>query len=94
VQDKEESLLELGDQLGDLGDELEGYGPGTFIQTYAAAGAKNYAYRVKTPQQDGSFKTFDVRKLKGFTLCFDTAKSTTLERLKDQKILYIKKCKL
>jgi hypothetical protein len=76
-------LLPVGDQLGQLGDELEAYGDGSYIQAYAAAGAKNYAYRVATPQSDGSLKFTEVRKLKGFTLCFDTANSTTLEKLKE-----------
>ena len=39
-----------GSLLGQLTDELEDYGVGSFIETFVSGGPKFYAYRVRTPQ--------------------------------------------
>lgn len=42
---------ETGKCVGDLTDELEGYGPGSYITEFVCAGPKSYTYRVYTPTQ-------------------------------------------
>ncbi|XP_067660620.1 uncharacterized protein [Haliotis asinina] len=53
----------LGDTLGELTDELGG---GNSIQIFASAGPKNYTYKLRYPQPDGSVVA--VSKVRGFTL--------------------------
>ncbi|XP_067660559.1 uncharacterized protein [Haliotis asinina] len=53
----------LGDTLGELTDELGG---GNSIQIFASAGPKNYTYKLRHPQPDGSVVA--VSKVRGFTL--------------------------
>jgi len=82
VQKKGEKMLTEGGQLGDLGNELEGYGRGTYITKYCSGGAKNYAYELAIPQPDGTIVYKEVRKLKGISLDFATKKEATLQALK------------
>jgi len=83
VQKKGEKLLPTGSQLGDLGNELEAYGPGTTISTYGSSGAKNYAYICKIKNSTGGYDYKEVRRLKGFTISHAVSKKTTLANLKD-----------
>ncbi|XP_024944125.1 uncharacterized protein LOC112494866 [Cephus cinctus] len=54
----------LGSLLGDLTDELESYGIGSYITSFVSGGPKFYAYRVRKP--DGSHA--EVCKVKGITI--------------------------
>ncbi|XP_074111400.1 uncharacterized protein LOC141535387 [Cotesia typhae] len=56
--------LPTGDFLGDLTDELESYGEGSYISSFVSGGPKFYTYVVKKP--DGS--TAECCKLKGVKL--------------------------
>lgn len=58
----------VGDFLGDLTDELAEYGPGSFIDTFASGGTKNYAYRVRV---GGSIVTRTVCEVKGISLNYE-----------------------
>jgi len=45
-----------GNFLGEMTDELEDYGPGSFINEYVSIGPKSYAYEVTTTNQNGTMK--------------------------------------
>ncbi|XP_063994390.1 uncharacterized protein LOC135171709 [Diachasmimorpha longicaudata] len=62
--------LPLGNFLGDLTDEVEGYGEGSFITSFVSGGPKFYTYRVKKP--DGSIA--EVSKIKGVRLNYESRK--------------------
>lgn len=51
-----------GECVGDMTDELEGYGVASYIQTFVSGGPKHYAYRVYSTTEK-TFKTVcKVRK--------------------------------
>ncbi|XP_057322371.1 uncharacterized protein LOC130676747 [Microplitis mediator] len=58
-----------GKFLGDLTDELESYGPGSYISSFVTGGPKFYAYIVR--KTDDS--TSEVCKVKGITLNFENS---------------------
>ncbi|XP_025073692.1 uncharacterized protein LOC112552506 [Pogonomyrmex barbatus] len=53
-----------GNFLGDMTDELESYGRGSYIESFVSGGPKFYAYIVRTP----SGCTHETCKIKGITL--------------------------
>lgn len=53
--------LNTGNFLGDLTDELEKYGTGSYISSFVSGGPKCYAYRVQLPNG----QTKEVCKFKG-----------------------------
>lgn len=58
-----------GNYLGDMTDELECYGPGSYISSLVCNGPKFYGYRVQKP--DGS--TIDVCKVKGIRSTYENS---------------------
>ena len=73
---------EIGQYLGQLTDELEAYGAGSFIDLFCSAGPKNYGFRVRKP--DG--KTVEINKVRGFTLNFHARRRLPLaSKVKDVK---------
>jgi len=44
--------VETGYYLGDLTDELEEFGSGSYIEEFVSGGPKNYAFSVFTPVQE------------------------------------------
>ena len=69
---------ETGNLLGELTDELAGYGAGSYIVKFLSGGPKFYAYIVRKP--DGSFET--VCKCKGIRLNFKNSEKLILTQLK------------
>lgn len=58
-----------GSFLGDMTDELEDYGPGSYITAFASGGPKNYSYTVFSPK----FHTYYMAcKVKGIRLNYNT----------------------
>ncbi|XP_067210247.1 uncharacterized protein [Linepithema humile] len=55
-----------GNFLGDMTNELESYGSGSYIEAFVSGGPKFYAYVVRTPEG----LTHEVCKVKGITLNF------------------------
>jgi len=45
----EPSKVETGYYLGDLTDELEKFGSGSYIEEFVSGGPKNYAFSVFSP---------------------------------------------
>jgi len=60
-----------GNFLGDLTDELTGYGEGAYITEFTSGGPKNYAAKGICPKTG---KTFEMCKVKGITLNFKNEK--------------------
>ncbi|KAK5645174.1 hypothetical protein RI129_006475 [Pyrocoelia pectoralis] len=72
--------LPLGNNLGDLTDEIEGeYGPNAFITEFASGGPKTYGYEVQLPL--GQTKT--VIKVKGITLNHQNLEKVNFDSLVD-----------
>jgi G:T-mismatch repair DNA endonuclease (very short patch repair protein) len=59
-----------GNFLGDMTDELESYGHGSYIVSFVSGGPKFYAYVVRTP--DGCNR--EICKIKGIKLNFENAR--------------------
>lgn len=69
----------VGPFLGDLTDELEEYGPGSYITEFVSGGPKNYSYTVWSPSKE---KKFIKCKVKGFTLNYEATKLINFESMK------------
>ncbi|KAK5650119.1 hypothetical protein RI129_001148 [Pyrocoelia pectoralis] len=84
---------EIGEYLGDMTDELECYGPGSYITEFVSGGPKNYAYLVYSPSKD---TIFQVCKVKGICINHEVSKVVNFDTMKDmvvnggqpQKIVY------
>lgn len=68
-----------GKFLGDLTDELEEYGNGSYIQSFVSGGPKFYAYLVHTP--NGEVK--EVCKVKGITLNYNNSRYINYQSVRD-----------
>lgn len=73
-----------GKCVGDMTDELESYGTGSFITEFTCAGPKSYAFRVYSPLVE---KYYDVCKVKGITLNYETSRIINFDKIK-KMILY------
>lgn len=67
-----------GRLLGNMTDELECFGKGSYIKAFVSCGPKCYSYIVQKP--DGS--THEVTKAKGLTLNYSTSDTIHYEQLK------------
>ena len=65
-------------------DELEGFGPGAYIQEFVSGGPKNYGYKVM--KRDG--KTETVVKIRGFTLNYHAARQLNFDTLKKKVMAF------
>jgi hypothetical protein len=61
-KESEPPLIETGDNLGDMKNELK---PGEYISEFVSGGPKNYAYRVVN--RDASKPSKTVCKVRGLT---------------------------
>ena len=66
--------------MGELTDELEGYGPGAHIQEFVSGGPKNYGYRVRL--EEGGPTVGTVVKVKGLTMNSTTKKIVHFDTIK------------
>ncbi|XP_031330124.1 uncharacterized protein LOC116182909 [Photinus pyralis] len=69
-----------GDFLGEMTDELEAYGEGSYITEFVSAGPKNYSYNVFSTS-DQTIKS--VCKVKGITLNHKNSRIINFESMKD-----------
>lgn len=81
---KGERKVETGCFLGEMTDELEAYGSGSYITEFVSGGPKTYAYKVYTPTKD-SFHY--LCKVKGLTLNFKVSQLINFDSLK-KMVLY------
>ncbi|XP_071581363.1 uncharacterized protein [Temnothorax nylanderi] len=68
-----------GNFLGDMTDELESYGCGTYIEKFVSGGPKFYAYIICTP--DG--RTVESCKVKGITLNYKNSLAVNFNSIKN-----------
>ena len=68
-----------GSCLGSMTDELVEYGPGSYIEEFFSAGAKNYGYVVYSPVTG---KRKHVCKVKGFNLNYEVGQKINSDVMK------------
>ena len=85
VEKKGENMLQTGNFLGELTDEIADYGEGAYIREFVSGGPKNYAYEVVKP--DGS--TSVVTKTKGIRTDGLVLQTLTLKKMIEFVELYI-----
>ena len=77
---KNESNVETGKFIGDMTDELECYGPNSYITEFVSGGPKNYAFKVfSTNTKDEKV----VCKVKGINLNFDASRLVNFNSIRD-----------
>ncbi|KAK5650288.1 hypothetical protein RI129_001317 [Pyrocoelia pectoralis] len=69
-----------GDFLGQMTDELEAYGEGSYIEEFVSAGPKNYSYNVFSTS-DNALKS--TCKVKGITLNYKNSRIINFASMKD-----------
>lgn len=74
-----EEMLNLGDHLGDLTDELSTFGENSFISEAVFTSEKSYAFIVKVPGHEDQ----TVCKVKGVHLNFKNSEKINFESLKN-----------
>ena len=72
--------VQTGSFLGEMTDELEEYGPGSYIEEFCSAGPKNYAYLVRTPCKA---EPSVVCKVKGIRLTYAATQQVNLNTMRD-----------
>jgi len=77
--DREEYQVPIGSYLGDMTDELNDYGAGSYITEFASGGPKNYGFIVKAGT-DG--KKHELVKVKGFPLDYATSRQIRFNTLR------------
>ncbi|XP_055389973.1 uncharacterized protein LOC129618958 [Condylostylus longicornis] len=69
-----------GEFIGDMTNELESYGQGSYVTEFVSGGPKNYAYKVFSTK-DNSEKV--VCKVKGIRLNYDASHKINFETMKE-----------
>jgi len=72
--------VETGDYLGDLTDELEEFGSGSYIEEFVSGGPTNYTFPVFCPSAG---KRTTKRKVEGITLNYETSKIINFTSLRN-----------
>ena len=75
-KDNDPPKVKTGDYLGDLTNELEEYGSGSFIQQFVSGGTKNYAFSFFCPSTG---KRTTKCKVKGTTLNYENSNAVKIE---------------
>lgn len=65
-----------GNFIGDMTDELECYGIGSYITKVVSGGPRNYAYKVYSTKEQSEYK---ICKVKGIYLNFETSRKIKLD---------------
>ena len=72
--------LNRGYYLGDLTDELEEFGSGSYIEEFVSGGPKNYAFSVFSPTTG---KRTTKCKVKGITLNYENSRVVNFTSLRN-----------
>lgn len=72
-------VIPTGSYLGDMTNELAGFGEQSYIDEFVGAGPKNYAYRVS----DGAKIVEECLKVRGITLNFANKQTVNFECIKE-----------
>jgi hypothetical protein len=71
--------VETGDYLGDLTDELEEFGSGSYIEKFVSGGQKNYGFTVFCPATENRTTKY---KVKGITLNYNNFQGVNFTSLR------------
>ncbi|MCP3666869.1 MAG: hypothetical protein GY696_30980, partial [Gammaproteobacteria bacterium] len=82
-----EENLPTGDFLGDLTDELEVYGEGSYVTEFISAGPKNYSYKVYSTKEK---KIVQEIKVKGHPLDYTAMKHINARTMKRMVRAFVK----
>lgn len=74
-----QTMIPTGTFLGEMTDELETYGPGSYIIEFVSGGPKNYSYKVYSPTKN---MTITVVKVKGITLNYENTQVLDFDLMK------------
>jgi len=74
--------IKLGDYLGDLTNELIGYGPDAYIDEFISGGPKNYVYRIS----NGLHIIGEILKIRGIKLTYEICQTLNFDLVK--KLIY------
>lgn len=80
VSRPDEFEVPTGEFIGDMTDELESYGPGSYITEFVSGGPKNYAYKVFSTKNQ---REEIVCKVKGISLNYAASQLINFERIKE-----------
>ena len=69
-----------GEFIGDMTDELESYGEGSYITEFVSGGPKNYAYKVFSTKDNGEHV---VCKVKGIFLNYESSQKIHFDSIKE-----------
>lgn len=79
-------MIEIGSPLGEMTNELKGFGKDAYICEFVSGGPKNYAFKVDGAD-DGKIHT--IMKFKGFSINDDNKKPLNFDALKDMVIKFV-----
>lgn len=71
--------IKTGDLLGDMTDELAGFGKNAYITTFVSGGPKNYAFKVRSDDKDD----VTVCKVKGIRLNYMNSQVINFDTIKE-----------
>ena len=72
--------ISIGNNIGEMTDELEQYEPGSYITHFASGGPKNYSYKVFLPNKK---EERVVCKVKGICLNYSASKIVNFDSIKN-----------
>jgi predicted MarR family transcription regulator len=73
--------------LGELTDELEEYGEGSYLTEFVSAGPKNYSYKVYSTRDK---RIHEIVKVKGICLDYTTVKHINARAMKRKVHAFVK----
>jgi len=71
--------MKTGDYLGDLTDELEEFGAGSYIEEFFSSGSKYYAFSIFCPSTEKRTSQFQVNSI---TLNYENSMVVTFTTLR------------
>lgn len=71
-----------GEFIGDMTDELEGYGPESYITNFVSGGPKNNAYKIHATKNN-TVEELVMCKVKGISLNYSASKLVNFDSIKD-----------
>jgi G:T-mismatch repair DNA endonuclease (very short patch repair protein) len=79
VSRNNEPDVPIGQFIGDMTDELEAYGPGSYITHFVSGGPKNYAFKIYSTKNK---REEVVCKVKGISLNYEASKLVNFDTIK------------
>lgn len=74
------NIITLGNDLGDLSNELEKYGKDAYIRKFVSTGCKSYCAEIFDPESE---KRYSILKIKGVTLNVDNTSTISFDKMRE-----------